>query len=193
MAIELLNPEASQAIGSPLNLPVGRWTIVVGVEDNMESAEWQVGRLTEELAAATGLEIRRDSGAEPLWSALTAFPTLPIGEITISANLRSSDVAGYVAELTPGRWSIACHAANGIVRAHALAPEAEAIAPEIDRLRALAVRHGGNLTLLRCPTTLKTRLKVWGEPRPDWSICERIKSALDPSGVMNPGRFIGTI
>ena len=58
---------------------------------------------------------------------------------------------------------------------------------------AEAVRDGGNLTLSRCPADWKGRLRVWGEPRPDWALAERIKAAFDPRGVMNPGRFVGRI
>jgi glycolate oxidase FAD binding subunit len=39
----------------------------------------------------------------------------------------------------------------------------------------------------------KERLGVWGEPRPDWELAQRIKHAFDPRGVLNPGRFVGTI
>ena len=39
---------------------------------------------------------------------------------------------------------------------------------------------GGNLILSRCPTEWKERLRVWGEPRADWAISERVKAALDP-------------
>jgi glycolate oxidase FAD binding subunit len=60
-------------------------------------------------------------------------------------------------------------------------------------LRSEAVRDGGNLTLSRCPPDWKERLRVWGEPRPDRALAERIKKALDPIGAMNPGRFVGTI
>ena len=65
-----------------------------------------------------------------------------------------------------------------------------------DRLtsfRALATREGGNLILSRCPTAWKESLRVWGDPRPDWAIAERVKAALDSHAAMNPGRFVGKI
>ena len=113
--------------------------------------------------------------------------------------LRGQPAAGsvvpFVRGLDPSRWAVQAHAGNGIVRGHALgADEAlEALAPEIDRLRAEAGRDGGSLILPRCPTAWKDRLRVWGDPRPDWGLAERVKQALDPKGVMNPGRFVGTI
>jgi glycolate oxidase FAD binding subunit len=64
---------------------------------------------------------------------------------------------------------------------------------EVDRLRADAVRLGGNLTLPRCPTAWKGRLRVWGQPRDDGAVASRIKQALDPRGLLNPGRFVGSI
>src|SRR5205823_3174720 len=100
----------------------------------------------------------------------------------------------FAARLDPDRWAVQAHAGNGIVRAHALGEIAlEDLAPELDRLRAEAVRDGGNLILARCPTPWKGLLRVWGEPRADWALAERLKHALDPQAVLNPGRFVGTI
>jgi glycolate oxidase FAD binding subunit len=114
--------------------------------------------------------------------------------LSVVANLRPSTVVPFAARLDPGLWAVQAHAGNGIVRAHALGEVApEGLAGEIDRLRAEAVRDGGNLILARCPTPWKGRLRVWGEPRGDWALAGRIKRALDPRGVMNPGRFVGTI
>jgi len=52
---------------------------------------------------------------------------------------------------------------------------------------------GGYLVVARCPADRKESFNVWGNPRADWAWSERVKAALDPAGVMNPGRFVGTI
>ena len=131
----------------------------------------------------------------PLWSALTEFQAAEVGPVGFVASLRPSSVVPFVRGLDPSRWAVQAHAGNGIVRGHALGAdeELEALAPEIDRLRSEAGRDGGSLILPRCPTAWKERLRVWGDPRPDWGLAERVKRALDPKGVMNPGRFVGTI
>jgi glycolate oxidase FAD binding subunit len=193
MAIEVLNPIAARSLGEPMGLPSSGWALVVGFEDNADSVAWQVDRLVVELGRPD-VAVCREDQAGPLWSALTEFQAAEFGPVTFVANLRPSSVVAFVSGLDPSSWSIQSHAGNGIVRAHALGtPSLDDLAPEIDRLRASAVRDGGNLTLSRCPTEWKDRLRVWGEPRADWALAERVKLALDPRGVMNPGRFVGTI
>jgi glycolate oxidase FAD binding subunit len=193
MAVEVLNPAAARSVGGPMGLPSDGWALVVGFEDNAVSVAWQVDRLLAELGRPD-VAVCREDQVGTLWSALTEFQAAEVGPVTIVANLRPSSVVAFVSGLDPSSWSVQSHAGNGIVRGHALGtPSLDDLAPEIDRLRASAVRDGGNLTLSRCPTEWKDRLRVWGEPRADWALAERVKRALDPRGVMNPGRFIGTI
>ena len=66
----------------------------------------------------------------------------------------------------------------------------DAAVQQIEPLRRRAVADGGNLIVSRCPTEWKESLRVWGEPRADWAIAERVRAALDPHGSMNPGRFV---
>ena len=127
----------------------------------------------------------------PLWDALNGFQAAGLGPFTFVANLRPSTVDGFVEGLDPGRWSIQAHAGNGIVRGHALGEwTMDEAARSIEPLRRRAVEAGGNLILSRCPTDWKDHLRVWGEPRGDRAIAERVRAALDPHGAMNPGRFV---
>jgi glycolate oxidase FAD binding subunit len=193
VAIELLNRPAASLVGRTGDLPVEDWVVVVGIEDNAESVAWQLDRLTLELGR-TDLVFRQGEDSASLWTALVDSQAADIGPLTLAINLRPSTALGFLPALDQARWAIQSHAGNGILRAH-LQGEAglESIAPEVDRLRLEAVRLGGNLTLPRCPTAWKERLRVWGQPRGDWSIAEKVKAALDPLGVLNPGRFVGAI
>jgi len=193
IALDVLNASGARMAGGPLGLPHDGTVLVLGFEDNAPSVAWELDHLKSELLGLDFVTLA-EQAAEPLWSALTEFQAAEMGLVTFVANVRPSSVASFVAELDPALWAVQAHAGNGIIRAHSLLPlEQSALKQEIDRWRDKAVRDGGNLILSRCPTEWKQALRVWGEPRSDWALAERVKHALDPKGVMNPGRFVGTI
>ncbi|MGC8604395.1 MAG: FAD-linked oxidase C-terminal domain-containing protein [Desulfomonilaceae bacterium] len=43
------------------------------------------------------------------------------------------------------------------------------------------------------PATSKQKLDLWGKPRGDFVLMKKIKDAVDPLGILNPGRFLGGI
>ncbi|WP_422925830.1 FAD-binding oxidoreductase [Singulisphaera sp. PoT] len=193
IALDVLNRGGAMQVGGALGMPQGDCVLVLGFEDNDAAVAWSLERLKDELVGID-FATKRQNDSESLWLALTAFQSEELGPVSFVANLRRSSVAEFVAGLDPEHWAVQAHAGNGIVRAHALTSrDREAFKRDIDYWRARAVRDGGNLILSRCPAEWKPSLKVWGEPRGDWGLMERLKQSLDPKAIMNPGRFVGTI
>ena len=168
IALDLFNSSAAQAIGGPLDLPAADWVLAIGLEDNAASVAWQISRLKSELGSV-GIIVREGADSVGVWSGLTEFQAAEPGPMSCVVSIPPSTVSRYVQKADPGRWSVQAHAGNGIMRMHALGDwtldEADAA---VTRLRGLAQIDDGSLILSRCPTDWKERLRVWGDPRPDW-------------------------
>jgi glycolate oxidase FAD binding subunit len=68
------------------------------------------------------------------------------------------------------------------------------VAPRaLESLRQRCVDAGGALVLEQAPLDLKRSLDVWGQPRGDFSLMQRLKQEMDPQRVLSPGRYLGGI
>ena len=56
-----------------------------------------------------------------------------------------------------------------------------------------AASHGGQASILFCPTELKHRINIWGPAREDTDLMRRLKIAFDPHNIFAPGRFVAGI
>jgi glycolate oxidase FAD binding subunit len=70
-------------------------------------------------------------------------------------------------------------------------------APNEDRRRVLAeaalvaARALGHATVLTAPAAMRGAIDCWGPRPPDFALMQRVKSALDPEGILLGGRFVG--
>ena len=64
------------------------------------------------------------------------------------------------------------------------------LGPLRDRLEG----EGGSVAVEQCPAALKERIDVWGPVDPPaLALMRRIKTEFDPTGVLNPGRFVSRL
>ena len=65
----------------------------------------------------------------------------------------------------------------------------------IQRLREAARTLGGTAVVEHCPQPVKALIDVWGDTPAgaEMEIMQRIKRKFDPSGILNPGRFMGRL
>ncbi|HEX5269584.1 MAG TPA: FAD-binding oxidoreductase [Gemmataceae bacterium] len=197
VCLELLTAPAARVVAAAAGraLPDSPWVIVVGFEDNHEAVSWQVQQLIKEVAGgqATAVTVLADKAAEPLWSALVEFAAWPEGALTFKANVLPSAVADFCVQAAdlPDGLLLQAHAGSGIVIGHAGADLTAARAAAMLKGRlATATAARGNLVVTRCPPAWKAALPVWGAPRGDGGLMRRVKDALDPRGLFNPGRFV---
>ena len=116
----------------------------------------------------------------------------------VKVNLPPGSVANFLAEVTPpSDWGVIADPGFGTV--HLLrwtgALDLAAIMADIDIVRTAAGHLGGTAVVEHCPPPHKEAIDVWegsaGEA--ELEIMRRIKRNFDPSGILNPGRFVGRL
>jgi glycolate oxidase len=89
--------------------------------------------------------------------------------------------------------TILCHSGSGVTLINLLSDQRSDVKDKASKavrtLLAECRKSGGNLVVQSAPPGWKESLPVWGEPGSDLPMMKRIREQLDPSGLLNPGRF----
>ncbi|MGQ0568511.1 MAG: FAD-binding oxidoreductase [Armatimonadota bacterium] len=185
-AVTIINGAASASFGR------GAAGLLVAVE-GVEAAVARHERDITAWAADAGLDPETLAGDDEraLWQAVRDFGWTAAAAVRLT--VPPGEVAACVARLTaafPATAGIVAHAGSGTIW---ISLEAADLTPATRRtLHDLVERHSGNLLMARVPHAIKTEGDVWSpQPHPRaLDVMRGLKQSFDPSGILNPGRFV---
>jgi glycolate oxidase FAD binding subunit len=191
-AIEVLNQPAAQAIGTPHSLPTDQISVALFFDDSAKAVKWQCDQIHNELPDGSVCSILTGQEAVTVQSVITEAVAGAGRSLVIKVVSPQSFVSKIFEKTDHGMWEIQSHAGLGVtylrLREGITTGSAK---PKIQDIRREVSKAGGFVTIPVCPAEHRDEWKLWGEPRPDWELMAGLKRALDPSGILNPGRFLG--
>jgi glycolate oxidase FAD binding subunit len=202
-ALDLVDGETLRAL--ELGGPEGA-ALLIGVDGIAEQVHWQCGEV-ERMLRLQGLvdALVLDADArDAAWRARGAlgrgaFPETAAVMKWVVLPAQVADVMEQgmgVAQRAGLPVALAAHAGVGVIEAVLAGGEgvdATVVASVLTEWRVLVRAVGGQALVESAPLAIKERVPVWDDPGPALRIMQRIKSQLDPHGLLNPGRFVGDI
>jgi len=183
LAHQYLAPAAAVVLDSDAD----GWTLALkfeGYAREVRAAKDQAVRFVREAGGTL------DAAEVPpaFWDAARDWSTPADDDVVLRAIVPLTSSPRVMAAVPPDARVLA-QPASGLVDVRLAAPSA---AEALSRLR-LAAGADGQVVVIAAPAALKQDLDVWGPPPLGFPIMRALKQALDPNGILNPGRFVGGI
>lgn len=131
------------------------------------------------------------------FAALRDFPLAAGGDLVVRLAALPDRLEGLVcaalAALPDSAGTWCADVARGVVTIAASSGTPGSAARALTALVRVADAHAAHLVVERWPAPLATTVTVW-HPRPlAFPLMQRMKAALDPAGVLAPGRYVGRL
>ncbi len=192
----------SAALGSPYGVSGAAWlpadaaervpelagrgaVALVRIEDFARSVEYRLGRLTADLAPFGAAVLLDDGASRAAWRAVRDAVPLRAepGDAVWRVSVRPSNGPAALAALEAAGARCFLDWGGGLVWVAGLAGLH-------DRVVAAALAGRGTWTVLRAPEPMRAAVDVVPPEAPALArITRRVKSAMDPAGILNPGRL----
>jgi glycolate oxidase FAD binding subunit len=208
-SLELMNAAAASGLEASAGLKAP-YVAAIGLEGIEEGVARQIADLGDLGRKGGALEVvtLKDQAQRDFWIAYRdLFETMSKSApnlVVLKANFMLSKVPEMIGAFEGAlkeaglNGALVCRAGNGILYA-AIPPGDDtaagtaAVASLVARLTDESVKQGGNLVVQRAPRAIKEKVGVWGKSRSDAVLVRRLKEKLDPSGILNPGRFVAGV
>jgi len=173
--------------------------IVMGFDGTGDTLDWQLEQLSAacaELPEPVGTNVRRRlceySLGQSHWGGAVMTARLQILSSQVGAFARMME---WTAAKDGFEARVVADVVSGTFWVHFLS---EADTPDWQALYSdfadKSARVGGSVVIERMPAPLREKdVPVWAPLLTDFALMRRLKEALDPGRIWNPGRFIGRI
>ena len=178
--------------------------LVVGFGGDPETVTWQLTQCQGimEQKGAIGVTIVEDESIQHLQEAVQEFSANDKNTESVVAklNLKRTDLAEFATQIVEANWTrnaqIMALLGSGVVSVNIPVTsdtDYQSLADALTQLRQAAMSKQGNLIIEIAPLELKRHIDVWGSVEGTLSLMKQIKAKFDPTGLLNPGRFISSI
>ena len=178
--------------------------LVIGFGGDPETVTWQLTQCQGimEQKGAIGVTIVEDESIQHLQEAVQEFSANDKNTESVVAklHLKRTDLAEFATQIVEANWTrnaqIMALLGSGVVSVNIPVTsdtDYQSLADALTQLRQTAMSKQGNLIIEIAPLELKRHIDVWGSVEGTLSLMKQIKAKFDPTGLLNPGRFISSI
>jgi glycolate oxidase FAD binding subunit len=193
---QLLTDEALRALGESAPPGAGLAVTLGSVPAAVRAQGAQVGEICGR-AGSPAIEVPE---ADVWWRSVAdvTWPSNPESSLSMRIGTRPTDVVkalrGVETACPPGgRLRATADVANGVLQTTLAPVEARRVADVVARARETVAALAGTCVVEHAPSAAKPGLDIWGDVGPAIEPMRRLKSELDPAGMLNPGRYVGGI